>query len=109
MEIGINCYVMRDYVAHFANPVRLKILCCLTEGRACVTDLVQATREKQSTVSQQLKNLLLAGFIARQREGSRVYYQIALPAVKKTMEFLDQLAAELTQARIRPVLEEKES
>jgi len=100
---------MRDFVAHFANPVRLKILCALSEGKACVTELAETTREKQSTVSQQLKNLLLAGFIAKEREGSRVYYQIADPAVKKTMEFLEGLAGELARGKVRPAFEEKES
>ncbi|HHI67994.1 MAG TPA: transcriptional regulator [Planctomycetes bacterium] len=109
MEIGLNCYVMRDFMAHFANPVRLKILCRLAGGSACVTELVEATKEKQSTVSQQLKNLLLAGFIAKQREGSRVYYRIAHPAVRKTMEFLQGLSAELPQFKTRSVFEAKES
>ncbi len=109
MEIGLNCYLMRDFLAHFANPVRLKILCALSAGKACVTELTEATREKQSTVSQQLKNLLLAGFIARQREGSRVYYRIANPAVRKTMDFLQKLSSELSQGKTRSVLEEKES
>ncbi len=87
------CAWIRDFVAHFANPVRLKLLCRLMEGRACVSELMEATGEKQSTVSQQLKHLLLAGLVGRERVGTRVYYEIADPAVPEIMEFLARVAS----------------
>ena len=39
------------------NPVRIKILCRLMQESARVTELVEATGERRSTISQQLKYL----------------------------------------------------
>ncbi len=86
------CGWIRDFVAHFANPVRLKLLCRLMEGRACVGELMEATGERQSTVSQQLKHLLLAGLVDRERAGTRVYYEIADSRVPEVMGFLARIA-----------------
>ncbi len=86
------CLWIRDFVAHFANPVRLKLLCRLMDGRACVSELMEATGEKQSTVSQQLKHLLMAGLVDRERVGTRVYYEISDPAVPELMGFLARIA-----------------
>ena len=83
-----ECAGLRDFVAHFSNHLRLKILCRLAAGRACVRELVEATGEKQSNVSQQLKHLLDAGLVSRQRAGARVYYEIADPVALEVMEFL---------------------
>ena len=89
----VACAWIRDFVAHFANPVRLKLLCRLMGGPTFVSELMEATREKQSTVSQQLKYLLLAGLVERKRVGTRIYYEIADPVVPETMEFLAKVAS----------------
>lgn len=87
------CSQMRDFIAHFANPVRLKLLCRLVRGgRLCVNELVDVTGEKQSTVSQQLKQLQMARMVHRQREGNRVYYSVADPVVEDTMRFFSGIA-----------------
>jgi len=83
-----ECASLRDFVASFSNHLRLKILCRLAEGRACVRELVEATGEKQSNVSQQLKHLLDADLVSRQRAGARVYYEISDPVALEVMEFL---------------------
>ena len=88
----VACAWIRDFVAHFANPVRLKLLCRLMSGPAFVSELMEATNEKQSTVSQQLKYLLLAGLVERKRVGTRIYYEIGDPVVPETMEFLAKVA-----------------
>ncbi len=87
-----ECAKLRDFVTHFSNHLRLKILCRLAAGRACVRELVEATGEKQSNVSQQLKHLLDADLVSRQRAGARVYYEIADPVALEVMEFLFTVA-----------------
>jgi len=74
-----DCAAVRDFVALFANRLRLKLLCILTRRPACVNELMEATGEKQSNVSQQLKLLYEAGLVSRRRAGARVYYEIADP------------------------------
>ena len=86
------CAWIRDFVAHFANPVRIKILCRLMQDSACVTELVEATGERQSTISQQLKHLVLSGLVGREGRGTRNYYRITDPAVPETMRFLADVA-----------------
>ncbi|MCK5378896.1 MAG: helix-turn-helix transcriptional regulator [Acidobacteria bacterium] len=93
MSDPYSCALMRDYIAHFANPVRLKLLCRLVRGgRLCVNELVEVTGEKQSTVSQQLKQLQMARMVHRQREGNRVYYSVSDPVVEETMRFFSSIA-----------------
>ncbi len=86
------CSALCDWLGLFANPVRLRILCRLLAGRACVGELAEATGERQPTVSSHLKHLLLAGLVSREREGNRVYYQVEDPLALETMEFLVELA-----------------
>ncbi len=88
-----DCAELREFVVHFANHLRLKILCRLASGRACVRELVEATGEKQSNVSQQLKHLLDAHLVSRQRCGARVYYEIADPIALEVMDYLSAVAA----------------
>ncbi len=93
MSDPYSCSLMRDFIAHFANPVRLKLLCRLVRGgRLCVNELVEETGEKQSTVSQQLKQLQMARMVHREREGNRVYYSVSEPVVEETMRFFSVIA-----------------
>lgn len=93
MEDQQSCAVMRDFIAQFANPVRIKILCWLVRGGPlCVTDLVKGTGEKQSTISQQLKQLQMTRMVTRNRRGNRVYYSIGDAVVEETMHYLSQIA-----------------
>ena len=96
-----SCVVMRDYIAHFANPIRLKLLCLLVRNeRLCVTELVEQTGSKQSTISQQLKQLQMARLVGRDRQGNRVLYSSADPVVEETMRFFASIAD-----RVDPFLE----
>ncbi len=83
-----DCSTIRDFVVLFANRLRLKLLCRLAEGPACVHELVEATGDKQSNVSQQLKILHEADFVKRRRVGARVYYEIDDPVTVEVLDFL---------------------
>ncbi|MCD4749218.1 MAG: metalloregulator ArsR/SmtB family transcription factor [Thermoanaerobaculales bacterium] len=98
MSDSQSCVLMRDFIAHYANPVRLKLLCRLVcGGRLCVNELVEVTGEKQSTVSQQLKQLQMARMVHREREGNRVYYSVANPVVEETMRFFSSIASRVDE------------
>ena len=91
-----ECALMRDFIAHFANPVRLKLLCRLVRGgRLCVNELVEETGEKQSTVSQQLKQLQMARMVHREREGNRVFYSVTNSVVEETMRFFASISSRM--------------
>jgi ArsR family transcriptional regulator len=71
-----TCKRLSDYLAHFSNPLRLRIICLLKDGPRNVTDLVAATGQHQSTVSGQLKYLLMTGILNQERRGVNVFYSV---------------------------------
>src|SRR5438309_4389253 len=56
---------------------RLHLLFLLAQREWCVTELVEALREKFSTVSQRLRILRTEGLIRRRRAGTHLYYALA--------------------------------
>ncbi len=92
---GDACHVVRDFISHFANPLRLRILCRLIEGSASVTELVEASGARQPAVSQQLHLLRLAGIVTRTRVGSSRVYEISDPIAEEMMEFIFVVAEKL--------------
>jgi DNA-binding transcriptional ArsR family regulator len=101
LRSGGACHAVRDYIAHFANPVRLNILCELFHKEASVNELVAAAGVRQPTVSQQLNNLRLAGVVARRRSGNSNVYRIVDPLAEQMMEFIFSLAVKLNERSAR--------
>jgi DNA-binding transcriptional ArsR family regulator len=66
-----------------ANKTRLQILCALSSGEKCVSELEQKLERSQSAVSQELSRLRRAGLVACRPVGSSVYYRIANRHVSK--------------------------
>ncbi len=64
-----------------ANEDRLLLLCQLTEGECCVSDLESRTGIEQPTLSQQLGVLREEGLVKTRRDGKYVYYSIGDPRV----------------------------
>lgn len=73
------------------NPDRLILLCQLTQGEACVSDLEQQLGIQQPTLSQQLTVLRNDGLVKTRREGKRIYYAIADEKLFKLLNTLYQL------------------
>lgn len=105
MENSDACHVVRDFIVHFANPLRLRILCGLSDGPATVSELVDLTDARQPAVSQQLSLLRLAGIVSRAREGNRSVYTIVDPLAEETMRFIFSIAGELVQRQGGALLE----
>jgi DNA-binding transcriptional ArsR family regulator len=59
------------------DTARLRLLEMLGQREWCVTELVQATGEKFSTVSQRLRLLRAEGLVARRRKGTHLFYALA--------------------------------
>jgi len=66
-------------VSAFSNPVRLKILCCLSKGKKNVHELIGNCGLAQSAVSQHLIKLKNAGLVKDEKEGKYVYYSLIHP------------------------------
>jgi DNA-binding transcriptional ArsR family regulator len=59
------------------QPVRLRLLVRLREGPASVCELTQVVSAVQQNVSQHLTILHQAGIVAREKRGTRVFYELA--------------------------------
>lgn len=60
-----------------ANPDRLLLLCQMTQGEFCVSELEAMTGIRQPTLSQQLTVLREEKLVNTRREGKQVFYSIA--------------------------------
>jgi DNA-binding transcriptional ArsR family regulator len=74
-----------------ANPERLLLLCQLSQGEMCVSDLEQALDIHQPTLSQQLGVLRGEGVVETRREGKNIFYSVADPAVLQILALLYRL------------------
>jgi ArsR family transcriptional regulator len=71
-----------------ANQDRLMLLCQLTEGAHCVSELEERTGIRQPTLSQQLTVLRNEELVNTRREGKQIYYSIASPAALAVLQTL---------------------
>ncbi|MCL4398090.1 metalloregulator ArsR/SmtB family transcription factor [Patescibacteria group bacterium] len=78
------------------NPVRLKLISCLSKGSKNVTELIGNCGLSQSAVSQHLEKLRGAGLVKTRRDGKEIYYQLTS---KKTAKVSYLLQKYLTEAR----------
>ena len=74
-----------------ANEDRLLLLCQLSQGEMCVSELEEALGIRQPTLSQQLGVLRSEGVVDTRRDGKRIYYSVADPAVMQVLEVLYRL------------------
>jgi rhodanese-related sulfurtransferase/predicted transcriptional regulator len=61
----------------FASPRRLELLDVLAQGPRTVDQLARASKQSVANASQHLQALHLAGLVTREREGTRVRYELA--------------------------------
>jgi DNA-binding transcriptional ArsR family regulator len=60
-----------------ANPDRLLLMCQLSQGELCVSDLEEQLGIRQPTLSQQLGVLRDSALVETRREGKSIFYSIA--------------------------------
>ena len=71
-----------------SNPDRLLLLCELSQGERCVSDLETALDIRQPTLSQQLGVLRDNALVRTRREGKSVHYSLDSPAAIAVMAVL---------------------
>lgn len=74
-----------------ANEDRLLLLCQLSQGEMCVSDLEQTLGIHQPTLSQQLGVLRNEGVVETRREGKSIFYSVANPAMLEILALLYRL------------------
>ncbi|TWU25198.1 putative HTH-type transcriptional regulator [Novipirellula galeiformis] len=68
-----------------AHPVRLRMVQLLLHGRYTVGELAEDCQIVENLASEHLRLLQRCGFLSREQEGRRVYYQVAEPHLEKLM------------------------
>ena len=71
-----------------ANTDRLLLLCHLSQGECCVSDMEAHLGITQPTLSQQLAVLRQEGLVDTEKEGKFVYYRLASDDVVRIMRTL---------------------
>ena len=74
-----------------ANEDRLLLLCQLSQGEMCVSDLETRLDIRQPTLSQQLSVLRNEGVVCTRKDGKFVYYRVADPALLQVLAVLYEL------------------
>jgi DNA-binding transcriptional ArsR family regulator len=74
-----------------ANEDRLLLLCQLSQGEMCVSDLEEALDIHQPTLSQQLGVLRTEGVVSTRRQGKNIFYSVADPGMLEILAILYRL------------------
>lgn len=73
------------------NEDRLLLLCQLSQSECCVGDLEALLGIRQPTLSQQLAVLRAEGVVQTRRDGKKIFYRIADPAILEVLGVLYRL------------------
>ena len=80
--------VVTELLKSIAHPIRMKILCFLTEGEKNVGEIEQQFGSTISNISQHLTVLRKANIIDRRKEANFMFYSIKDNNILKLMETL---------------------
>lgn len=68
-----------------ASPVRLRILCLLSECEMPVGEIADRLQIREQATSQQLAQLRLEGLIMPRKEAQRVFYRLASSEIERLL------------------------
>ena len=72
-----------------AHPVRLRMVQLLLHGRYTVGELAEDCGVPDNVASEHLRLMQRCGFFTSEREGRRVYYQVAEPHLQNIMSCVE--------------------
>lgn len=72
-----------------AHPVRLRMIQLLLHGRYTVGELAEDCGIPDNVASEHLRLMQRCGFLSSQREGRKVFYQVAEPHLNQIMDCIE--------------------
>lgn len=72
-----------------AHPVRLRIVQLLLHGQFTVGEIAEDCEIPDNVASEHLRLLQRCGFLISERQGRRVYYQVAEPHLEQLMACIE--------------------
>lgn len=85
-----------------SHPDRLMLLCQLTDGERCVSDLQASLDIQQPGLSQQLGVLRREGVVRTRRDGKHIFYSMADERTQALLQTLYGLFCDQTTATTSP-------
>lgn len=73
-----------------AHPARLRMVQMLLRGPVTVGELAVACNIPSHMASEHLRMMQHCGFLGRRRDGRRIYYEVAEPAVARIVECIEE-------------------
>ena len=74
-----------------ANVERMLLLCQLSQGEMCVSELEEQLDIRQPTLSQRLGLLRTEGVVSTRRQGKNIFYSVADPRVLEILAVIYRL------------------
>jgi len=74
-----------------SHPIRLKILCTLSESEVSVQDIVENVGTSQSNISQHLAILRDKGILLSRKDANRVYYRVGDPRTLRLISMMKEM------------------
>ncbi|MEZ6070816.1 MAG: metalloregulator ArsR/SmtB family transcription factor [Pirellulales bacterium] len=79
-----------DCLRILAHPVRLRIVQLLLHGRYTVGEIATDCEVPENVASEHLRLMQRCGFFTSEREGRRVYYQVAEPHLEEIVGCIER-------------------
>jgi len=98
-EMQINYEERARIVKSLAHPTRLYIIDMLAQGEKCVCELTDAIGHDMSTVSKHLSLLKGAGIVRTRKQGTTIYYELAVPCVTGFFACFETVLSESIERR----------
>lgn len=81
------------FLKALSGKSRLLLLCHLWDGEKSVGELARLTGARDTAVSQQLALLRRGNMVTARRSGQTIYYSLASPEARETLEFMHGMFA----------------
>ena len=90
-----------DICQLLANPKRLQILNLLKWGELPVGAMVQSLGMAKANLSQHLSLMRQRGILSTRRQGTTIYYRLAIPHITEACEIMREVLHEVLSSRGR--------
>ena len=88
-----------DICQTLANPKRLQIINLLKEQELSVGAMVEAMSVAKANLSQHLSLMRQKGILATRREGTTIYYRLAIPYITEACAIIREVLLEVLDAK----------
>jgi len=85
----IKCQRVASLLSQFCNPLRINLLCILSQKDCTVKELATLSGAKLNNISQHLKMMELSGLITKERQGKFVICSLKDKRILKLLNCLE--------------------